>query len=48
MTTLELRRDWIAPGKPDPWGDDERLLKIKQLKVNGQTPVRAYVRGRAR
>lgn len=48
MTTLELRRDWIAPGKPDPYGIDQRLAERKQARLNGEIPVRSYTRRRAR
>lgn len=44
MTILELRPSWIAPGKPDKWGDDARLLARKQARLNGGTLVRAHER----
>lgn len=48
MTTLQLRTSWILPGKPDRYGIDARLAERKQARLNGQTPVRAYTRRRAR
>jgi len=44
---LELRRSWIVPGKPDPYGIDARLIERKQARLNNQTYVGGYVRRRA-
>lgn len=41
---LELRPSWILPGKPDPFGIDERLAERKQARLNGLTYVSGYTR----
>jgi hypothetical protein len=41
---LDLRRDWILPGHPDPYGIDQRLAERKEARLNGVTLVRAHER----
>lgn len=47
MTTLDLPRSWILPGKPDPWGIDARLAERKQARLEGRTIVAGYTRRKA-
>jgi hypothetical protein len=44
MTTLELRRDWIIHGQPDPYGIDQRLAAKKEARLNGRTIVSTHTR----
>lgn len=43
---LQLKPSWILPGKPDRYGIDARLAARKQARLNGEIPVRGYVRRR--
>ena len=41
---LDLRRSWILPGAPDPYGIDAQLAARKDARVNGRVLVAAYQR----